>query len=148
KPLRELIARLCRSFALRPIHSLPFLIVIVLPCRLRYRHQSDRNKKETKKRLGDGRRQWPEVEDGAREEHGEEQSGQGKPAGIEQEGYDHPVSLCALDTLLSRKFLFIVQCKVCMQTFMCTTSEVKCREHAEAKHPKSDVSQCFPHLKK
>ncbi|CAN0863782.1 Uncharacterized protein At2g23090 [Linum grandiflorum] len=40
-----------------------------------------------------------------------------------------------------------IQCKVCMQTFMCTTSEVKCREHAEAKHPKSDVYVCFPHLK-
>uniref|UniRef100_A0A0D9Z9D6 Fe2OG dioxygenase domain-containing protein n=1 Tax=Oryza glumipatula TaxID=40148 RepID=A0A0D9Z9D6_9ORYZ len=39
-------------------------------------------------------------------------------------------------------------CKVCMQTFMCTTSEVKCREHAEAKHPKTDVYQCFPQLKK
>ncbi|KAB2626544.1 hypothetical protein D8674_020162 [Pyrus ussuriensis x Pyrus communis] len=33
-------------------------------------------------------------------------------------------------------------------SFMCTTSEVKCREHAEAKHPKSDVYACFPHLKK
>ncbi|KAE9596693.1 hypothetical protein Lalb_Chr16g0378781 [Lupinus albus] len=41
-----------------------------------------------------------------------------------------------------------IQCKVCMQTFICTTSEVKCREHAEAKHPKSDVNTCFPHLKK
>ena len=41
-----------------------------------------------------------------------------------------------------------LQCKVCMQTFICTTSEVKCREHAEAKHPKSDVYACFPHLKK
>jgi len=41
-----------------------------------------------------------------------------------------------------------IQCKVCMQTFICTTSEVKCREHAEAKHPKADVYQCFPHLKK
>ncbi|CAN6562874.1 unnamed protein product [Malus baccata var. baccata] len=41
-----------------------------------------------------------------------------------------------------------IQCKVCMQAFMCTTSEVKCREHAEAKHPKSDVYACFPHLKK
>ncbi|XP_028778668.1 uncharacterized protein At2g23090 [Neltuma alba] len=40
-----------------------------------------------------------------------------------------------------------IQCKVCMQTFICTTSEVKCREHAEAKHPKSDVYACFPHLK-
>lgn len=43
---------------------------------------------------------------------------------------------------------FWIQCKVCMQTFMCTTSEVKCREHAEAKHPKADVYACFPHLKK
>lgn len=44
--------------------------------------------------------------------------------------------------------VWLIQCKVCMQTFMCTTSEVKCREHAEAKHPKSDVYACFPHLKK
>lgn len=42
----------------------------------------------------------------------------------------------------------LLQCKVCMQTFMCTTTEVKCREHAEAKHPKSDPYSCFPHLKK
>ncbi|XP_009623383.1 uncharacterized protein At2g23090-like [Nicotiana tomentosiformis] len=41
-----------------------------------------------------------------------------------------------------------IQCKVSMQTFMCTTSEVKCKEHAEAKHPKSDLYACFPHLKK
>ncbi|KAK7357610.1 hypothetical protein VNO80_16905 [Phaseolus coccineus] len=41
-----------------------------------------------------------------------------------------------------------IQCKVCMQTFICTTSEVKCREHAEAKHPKVDLYACFPHLKK
>ena len=34
------------------------------------------------------------------------------------------------------------------QTFMCTTSEVKCREYAEAKHPKSDLYTCFLHLKK
>ncbi|XP_044497846.1 uncharacterized protein At2g23090-like isoform X1 [Mangifera indica] len=44
--------------------------------------------------------------------------------------------------------LYSSWCKVCMQTFMCTTSEVKCREHAEAKHPKSDIYVCFPHLKK
>ncbi|KAG6425143.1 hypothetical protein SASPL_115569 [Salvia splendens] len=40
------------------------------------------------------------------------------------------------------------KCKVCMQTFICTTSEVKCKEHAEAKHPKADLLTCFPHLKK
>ncbi|XP_023524477.1 uncharacterized protein At2g23090-like [Cucurbita pepo subsp. pepo] len=48
----------------------------------------------------------------------------------------------------SNKKAMTIQCKVCMQTFMCTTSEVKCREHAEAKHPKSDVFACFPHLQK
>ncbi|KHG21316.1 hypothetical protein F383_02340 [Gossypium arboreum] len=41
--------------------------------------------------------------------------------------------------LESNKKAMSIQCKVCMQEFMCTTSEVKCREHAEAKHPKSDV---------
>jgi hypothetical protein len=41
-----------------------------------------------------------------------------------------------------------IQCKVCMQTFICTTSEVKCKEHAEAKHPRAELETCFPHLKK
>ncbi|KAH7523713.1 uncharacterized protein At2g23090 isoform X1 [Ziziphus jujuba] len=50
--------------------------------------------------------------------------------------------------LESNKKAMTIQCKVCMQTFICTTTEVKCREHAEAKHPKSDVYACFPHLKK
>lgn len=50
-------------------------------------------------------------------------------------------------SLLTHMFLSS-QCKVCMQTFICTTTEVKCREHAEAKHPKSDLYACFPHLKK
>ncbi|KAI5057235.1 hypothetical protein GOP47_0027250 [Adiantum capillus-veneris] len=47
--------------------------------------------------------------------------------------------------LESNKKAMSIQCKVCMQTFMCTTSEVKCREHAEAKHPKNDVYHrcCF-----
>ncbi|KAH7286504.1 hypothetical protein KP509_02G108900 [Ceratopteris richardii] len=49
--------------------------------------------------------------------------------------------------LESNKKAMSIQCKVCMQTFMCTTTEVKCREHAESKHPKSDLYQCFPHLK-
>ncbi|XP_028764207.1 uncharacterized protein At2g23090-like [Neltuma alba] len=48
----------------------------------------------------------------------------------------------------SNKKAMTIQCKVCMQTFICTTSEVKCKEHAEAKHPKSDLYTCFPHLKK
>ncbi|KAI9120841.1 hypothetical protein K1719_007874 [Acacia pycnantha] len=48
----------------------------------------------------------------------------------------------------SNKKAMTIQCKVCLQTFICTTSEVKCREHAEAKHPKSDVSTSSsdPHL--
>ncbi|CAA7032557.1 unnamed protein product [Microthlaspi erraticum] len=50
--------------------------------------------------------------------------------------------------LEANKKAMSIQCKVCMQTFICTTSEVKCREHAEAKHPKSDVVACFPHLQK
>lgn len=71
------------------------------------------------------------------------------------------VQICGAIRLWNRAFVHVtdftshwlfvcclLQCKVCMQTFMCTTSEVKCREHAEAKHPKSDVSACFPHLKK
>ncbi|KAG5623845.1 hypothetical protein H5410_009063 [Solanum commersonii] len=47
----------------------------------------------------------------------------------------------------ANKKAMTIQCKVCMQTFMCTTSEVKCKEHAEAKHPKSALATCFPHLK-
>ncbi|XP_019057465.1 PREDICTED: uncharacterized protein At2g23090-like [Tarenaya hassleriana] len=50
--------------------------------------------------------------------------------------------------LEANKKAMSIQCKVCMQTFICTTSEVKCREHAEAKHPKSDLYTCFPHLNK
>lgn len=40
-----------------------------------------------------------------------------------------------------------IQCKVCMQTFMCTTNEAKCKEHQENRHPKQDLYTCFPHLK-
>jgi hypothetical protein len=50
-----------------------------------------------------------------------------------------------LDT---NKKAMTIQCKTCMETFMCTTSEVKCKEHAEAKHPKVDLGICFPHLLK
>ncbi|KAJ9166312.1 hypothetical protein P3X46_021086 [Hevea brasiliensis] len=50
--------------------------------------------------------------------------------------------------LESNKKAMTIQCKVCRQTFICTTTEVNCREHAEVKHPKSDVYACFPHLKK
>ncbi|KAJ7944502.1 Zinc-binding protein [Quillaja saponaria] len=40
-----------------------------------------------------------------------------------------------------------IQVNLCFARCVCTTSEVKCREHAEAKHPKFDVHTCFPHLK-
>ncbi|KAH0711663.1 hypothetical protein KY290_007299 [Solanum tuberosum] len=50
--------------------------------------------------------------------------------------------------LEANKKAMSIHCKVCMQTFICTTSEVKCREHAESKYPKSDVYACSPHLKK
>ncbi|KAI4351517.1 hypothetical protein L6164_005881 [Bauhinia variegata] len=50
--------------------------------------------------------------------------------------------------LESNKKAMSIQCKVCMQTFICTTSEVKCREHAEAKHPKSDVYATQKHQHK
>jgi len=46
----------------------------------------------------------------------------------------------------SNKKAMNIQCKICMQTFMCTSNEAKCREHAEAKHPKVEVTACFPHL--
>ncbi|XP_004234685.2 uncharacterized protein At2g23090-like [Solanum lycopersicum] len=48
----------------------------------------------------------------------------------------------------ANKKAMYIQCKVCMQTIICTTPEVKCKEHAESKHPKSDLATCFPHLKK
>lgn len=84
-----------------------------------------------------------------------------KSAWDQQEGYEHPgfdswfciasfvFCFSELMCLMYGGFWFVcLQCKVCMQTFICTTSEVKCKEHAEAKHPKADLSTCFPHLKK
>ncbi|KAG6469365.1 hypothetical protein ZIOFF_074080 [Zingiber officinale] len=95
----------------------------------------------------DGWRQWPEVEDGAGEEPGEEQTDQGESTGIEQKSYEHSAPTTLDGLIKEHKYWEAILCKVCMQTFICTTSEVKCREHAEAKHPKNDVYQCFPHLK-
>ncbi|KAL0420736.1 UNVERIFIED_CONTAM: hypothetical protein Slati_3096500 [Sesamum latifolium] len=37
--------------------------------------------------------------------------------------------------LESNKKAMNIQCKVCMQTFICTTSKVKCREHAKQSIP-------------
>ncbi|CAD6221616.1 unnamed protein product [Miscanthus lutarioriparius] len=55
--------------------------------------------------------------------------------------------LLAGSQLEANKKAMNIQCKICMQTFICTTSEAKCKEHAEARHPKNDLYQCFPHLK-
>ncbi|XP_038700164.1 uncharacterized protein At2g23090-like isoform X1 [Tripterygium wilfordii] len=60
----------------------------------------------------------------------------------------YSAQVSVLRELLGAWEFHVLQCKVCMQTFMCTTTEVKCKEHAEAKHPKSDLYACFPHLKK
>jgi len=35
-------------------------------------------------------------------------------------------------------------CKVCRQTFMCTTKEAELRMHQENKHEKIDFIACFP----
>jgi|TARA_B110000977_G_scaffold43607_1_gene59132 hypothetical protein len=40
-----------------------------------------------------------------------------------------------------------IQCKVCMQTFLSTATELKLKEHSDNKHPKNDFYACFPHLK-
>eukprot|EP00238_Polyblepharides_amylifera_P008900 CAMPEP_0196581308 /NCGR_PEP_ID=MMETSP1081-20130531/33571_1 /TAXON_ID=36882 /ORGANISM="Pyramimonas amylifera, Strain CCMP720" /LENGTH=106 /DNA_ID=CAMNT_0041901499 /DNA_START=257 /DNA_END=577 /DNA_ORIENTATION=+ len=37
-----------------------------------------------------------------------------------------------------------IKCNVCMQTFMCTSTEAKLKEHSENKHPKEDFFRCFP----
>ncbi|MCO5613249.1 hypothetical protein L7F22_067525 [Adiantum nelumboides] len=73
--------------------------------------------------------------------------GNGQKAKMARERAQEKLKGAKGSQLESNKKAMSIQCKVCMQTFMCTTSEVKCREHAEAKHPKNDVNQCFPHLK-
>jgi len=35
-------------------------------------------------------------------------------------------------------------CKVCRQTFMCTTKEAELKLHQENKHEKLDFAACFP----
>ncbi|PWZ13079.1 Uncharacterized protein Zm00014a_035253 [Zea mays] len=85
-----------------------------------------------------------------------------QPAGGQQEGHEHPGYSVRIRQIQPRRdsrtlivnhgyafpFIFILlYCKICMQTFICTTSEAKCKEHAEARHPKNDLYQCFPHLK-
>ncbi|CAI0451732.1 unnamed protein product [Linum tenue] len=72
--------------------------------------------------------------------------GNGQKSRTARERNMEKLQKAARSQLQSNKKAMTIQCKVCMQTFICTTSEAKCREHAEAKHPKSDVFTCFPHL--
>ncbi|CAI0451825.1 unnamed protein product [Linum tenue] len=72
--------------------------------------------------------------------------GNGQKSRTARERNMEKLQKAARSQLQSNKKAMTIQCKICMQTFICTTSEAKCREHAEAKHPKSDVFTCFPHL--
>ncbi len=36
------------------------------------------------------------------------------------------------------------QCKICLQPFICTSTEVKLKEHSDNKHPKAAFADCFP----
>ena len=36
------------------------------------------------------------------------------------------------------------QCKVCLQPFICTSTEAKLKEHSDNKHPKAAFADCFP----
>jgi len=40
------------------------------------------------------------------------------------------------------------QCKICLQPFICTSSEVKLKEHSDSKHAKSTFAECFPDFQK
>ena len=41
-----------------------------------------------------------------------------------------------------------VQCKICLQPFICTSSEAKLKEHSDSKHPKAAFADCFPDFAK
>ena len=40
-----------------------------------------------------------------------------------------------------------INARCASQTFLCTMTEAKLKEHSDNKHPKNDFYQCFPHLK-
>jgi hypothetical protein len=46
--------------------------------------------------------------------------------------------------LKSNQSSMSIKCAICMQTFMCTSTEVKLKEHSENKHPKETFFRCFP----
>eukprot|EP00048_Salpingoeca_helianthica_P015179 m.225509 g.225509 ORF g.225509 m.225509 type:complete len:82 (-) comp16706_c0_seq1:656-901(-) len=37
-----------------------------------------------------------------------------------------------------------IQCKVCLQTFLCTTKKPELEEHVANKHGKKGFDECFP----
>eukprot|EP00051_Salpingoeca_urceolata_P004733 m.67286 g.67286 ORF g.67286 m.67286 type:complete len:100 (-) comp13817_c0_seq3:117-416(-) len=39
-----------------------------------------------------------------------------------------------------------IQCKVCMNTFLCTTKKPELETHASNKHSKKTFEQCFPNF--
>ncbi|CAN8074184.1 unnamed protein product [Agarophyton chilense] len=39
-----------------------------------------------------------------------------------------------------------IVCAVCRSTFMCTMKAASLRQHVESKHPKHQLTDCFPHL--
>jgi hypothetical protein len=39
---------------------------------------------------------------------------------------------------------FCAQCKICLQPFICTSTESKLKEHSDNKHPKAAFAECFP----
>ncbi|KAK9867826.1 hypothetical protein WJX84_007605 [Apatococcus fuscideae] len=40
-----------------------------------------------------------------------------------------------------------IQCQICRQTFLCTATLQKLKEHHESKHSKVAIEQCFPEAK-
>lgn len=41
-----------------------------------------------------------------------------------------------------------IKCVVCLQTFVCTATEAMLKQHWENRHPKVEITACFPHLVK
>ncbi|KDD74926.1 hypothetical protein H632_c983p0 [Helicosporidium sp. ATCC 50920] len=37
-----------------------------------------------------------------------------------------------------------IVCQICRSTFICTSTVVKLKEHADNKHPKNKFEECFP----
>lgn len=39
-----------------------------------------------------------------------------------------------------------IVCEICRTQFMCTSKPVALKQHAESKHPKNTIKECFPAL--